>query len=685
MEDLQIDIGDNTIIMPEEHKIITESELANVDFDPKNTEQAKATLTGNEITFENADKYKSVSYMRQQNQQEDFRVREYLKCKSSALYFIKNYVKVQVPGAVVALKESPDWLSTPKYQDIIKLMQTGDFVSIMASRQHFKTTMVLQYLLWAMSFHPGIKVEFLTLKSKSALDAMERMYSMLSLLPSWLRVPKYNKGEKATYLELDNKSRINSNYVSGSINPDTVGRGMSAPLVYIDEAAFIPHMETVWASLYPVVSKAGATAKMNGVPNGVILSTTPNGAGENWFYKSWTNAWTVEELWDTEKNKLNEDVDAIQKTAKDKNNFIKMAIHWSETGKSEEWFNDQVKALDFNMRKVNQEINLVFLGSTGAIFPDEILEKFVPPSTVIDIQMAYGQVFKLFEELDPTKVYLLGVDNAASTAAAADYSTMVLTEAESGRQVGEYKGKFSVIKRYAGVVKSLMLQLSTVHGLSPDYLKVIIERNSFGIGVIEEVMFGEGPENWKYEYEQFMYLGLIRQERIPGLNTNKTNREQMFNLLLSIVNTNPYHPQGNLLQEELRNLEQKSSGRIEAARGQHDDVVMAYNFTLLVRHEMIQRGEIMNSETPDGLKISSEQIINYMDVTFSTTESMNRNRGKDFQGVQVKDVFNDQEEELRKIKEIKEAYGIPRKLGGDMYEGDGEEEQQFRMEDFQIF
>ena len=180
-----------------------------------------------------------------------------------------------------------------------------------------------------------------------------------------------------------------------------------------------------------------------------------------------------------------------------------------------------------------------------------------------------------------------------------------------------------------------------------------------------------------------MYLGLIRNERIPGLNTNKTNREQMFNLLLSLVNTNPYHPQGNLLQEELRNLEQKSSGRIEAARGQHDDVVMAYNFTLLVRHEMIQRGEIMNSDTPDGLKISSEQIINYMDVTFSTTESMNRDRGKDFKGVQVKDVFLDESEELRKIKEIKEMYGIPKRLGGDALEHD--EEESFRMEDFQIF
>lgn len=684
MEDLKIEVGEREIIDSQKPKIITELDVDSMDFDPKNSKEAKATLSGNALTFENAKKYKSISYMRRENQQEEYRVREYLKCKHSALYFIKNYVKVQVPGGVVSLKESPDWLSTPKYQNVIKLMQYGDFVSLMASRQHFKTTTVLQYLLWAMSFHPGIKIEFLTLKSKSALDAMERMYSMLSLLPSWLRVPKYNKGEKATYLELDNKSRINSNYVSGSINPDTVGRGMSAPLVYIDEAAFIPHMETVWASLYPVVSKAGATAKANGVPNGVILSTTPNGAGENWFYKSWMNAWAVEELWDTDKNRLREDVLEVQKTAKDKNNFIKMAIHWSETGKSKEWFNDQVKALDFNMRKVNQEINLVFLGSTGAIFPDEILEKFTPPSTIFDIQLAYGQVFKIFEELDPTKVYLLGVDNAASTAAAADYSALVLTEAESGKQVGEYKGKFSVIKRYAGVVKSLILQLSTIHGLSPDYLKVIIERNTFGIGVIEEVIFGEGPENWKYEYEQFVYFGKVRGELIPGLNTNKNNREQMFNLLLSLVNTNPYLIRGMLLQEELRNLEQKSSGRIEAARGQHDDIVMAYNFTLLIRHEMIQRGEIITSETPDGLKISTEQIINYMDVTFSTTSVLNKNKNKNFEEIQIQDVFNDKSEELRKIKEIREAYGIPKKLGGSMIEGP-QEEDEFGMECFQIF
>jgi hypothetical protein len=681
---MNIDIDLSKITHTEPKKIITskDAEFHNfqTDFDSTNNEQAETIMKGTPLTFEQIDKYKSIKYMRQQNQQEDFRVKEYLKCKTSALYFIKNYIKVQVPGAVVSLKDSPDWSSSKKYQDIVKLMQYGDFVSLMASRQHFKTTTVLQYLLWAMSFHPGIKVEFLTLKSKSALDAMERMYSMLSLLPDWLKVPKYNKGEKATYLELDNKSRINSNYVSGSINPDTVGRGMSAPLVYIDEAAFIPHMETVWASLYPVVSKAGTTAKKNGVPNGVILSTTPNGAGENWFYKNWASAWPVEELWDENRNRLYSDYEDKQKTSKDRNNFIKMAIHWSETNKTDDWFQDQVKALNFNMRKVNQEINLIFLGSTSAIFPDEILETFTPPKKVLEIQMAYGEKFKLYEELDPDKQYILGVDNAASTAATSDYSAIVLTEAETGKEVGEYKGKFSVIKRYAGVVKSLLLQLSNIHCLTPDNLKVVIERNSFGIGVIEEVIFGEAPDNWKYEYDMFLYHSLIRGERVPGLMTNKSNREQMFNLLLSIVNTTPGVAQGGLLQEELRNLEQKSNGRIEAASGMHDDIVMAYNFTLFVRQEMIQRGDIQTNETPDGLKLSSEQIINYMEVTFSTAETLSKKVNK-YDKLSVTTVYVDKQEERDKIREIREAYGIPSKLGGEI----SEEEEDFRAEDFKIF
>ena len=636
------------------------------------------------------EKYASPSaptIMRRQEQDKNWRTREYLKCKMSALYFIKNYIRVQVPGGIIKVGESSEWLETPKYSEFIKLIQYSDNVCMMASRQHYKTTTVAQYLLWVMLFHPKVKIEFLTLKQKSALDFVERMYSMLSMLPKWLEVPKSNKGEKQTYLELANGSRLNSNYVSGAINPDTVGRGMTAPVIYIDETAFIPHMDIVWGSLQPVVSKARVLAKQNNFPTNVIMTTTPNGSNGNFFYDLWTNSWDYKEIWDEETNRPSLDNERILNSSDFKNNFAKLELHWSETGKDEEWYKKQQKELNFNMRRVNQELNLVFLGSNNAVFPDEVLEHFKPVSPKFQLDLAYGEKMDIFEELDPNKLYLMGVDNAASTAAKSDFSTMVLTDAETGREVGEYRGKFNVIKRYAAVVKSAILQLQLVCALTPKSLSVIIERNSFGIGIIEEILFSEAPEKIKFEFEEFLHFTKTKStgDRVPGIMTNKTNREQMFNLLLSALNTDPTLAQGKYLQNELRTLEQKSNGRFEASSGQHDDIIMAYNFTLWLRHDMIQEGDLLTEDTPEGLKITQGEINQYLDVTFSTMDYDFKNeekliaKQKSFENIQIiSNHYTDKEEEKRTMKEILKAYSIPGYT-------EFEEDDEYYMEDYQIF
>jgi len=641
-------------------------------------------ITDNSVAQKLMTKYKSIS---QTGSNKSFnRETEYLKCKLSALYFIKNYVTVQVPGGLIKVGEADEWLKTPKYSDFIKLIQECDNVAMMASRQHYKTTTVAQYLLWVLLFHPKVKVEFLTLKQKSALDFVERMYSMLSLLPKWLQVPKSNKGEKQTYLELANGSRLNSNYVSGAINPDTVGRGMTAPVIYIDEAAFIPHMDIVWGSLQPVVSKARVLAKQNNFPTNVIMTTTPNGSNGNFFYNLWQQSWDYSEVWNTDSNRPVENHEEILNSHDYRNNFAKLELHWSETGKDDDWYKKQQKELQFNMRRVNQELNLVFLGSNNAVFPDEVLEQFqaVPPALVLDL--AYGEKLDLFEELDPEKLYLMGVDNAASTAAKADFSTIVITEAETGKQVGEYKGKFNIIKRFAAVVKSVILQLQVACGLTPKTLSVLIERNSFGIGVIEEVIFGEAPEKIKFEYEEFLHYTLTKSsgERVPGIMTNKTNREQYFNLLLSLLNTDPKLAQGKHLQNELRTLEQKASGRFEASPGQHDDVILAYVFTLWLRHNMIQEGDLLTEDTPEGLKITQAEINTYLNVTFSTMEHDFKLENKIITKLPKEiqhagNVFKDKEDEKELRKNILNEYGVVN------YTDTNVEDDDNYMDDYQIF
>lgn len=570
------------------------------------------------------------------------RAREYLKCKMSPLYFVENYCAVPVAGGMIPIKDSELWWSTPKYRQFIKAIHELDAVEFMASRQHGKTTTALLYYLWAMLFYPKLQIEYVTLDSKRATDAIKRMKEMLAYLPTWLQVPFKGKSDKVTYIELENGSRMNSNYVSGSIDPDRLGRGMSAPLIYIDETAFIPKMDIVWTAMQPAISAARVFAKQNGYPNGILFTTTPNGAGTNFFYKVWSRGHDSTEIYEGDNVTPVENFQEILDSDPDKNNFVRFRIHWSETNKDEKWYQQQIKELNFDMRKVSQELDLVFLGSSNAVFPDEVLEMFKPQEELNTITMAYGEKFRLTMDLDPKKTYLLGVDTAASTGAKADYSAMVLTDAHTGEEVGSWHGKFSVVKRFAVVVKSLIQGLAELYGFTEDNLMIIIERNSFGLGTIEELMFDDGG----FDYTSYLYQEELKNgERRPGLLTNAKSRDMMFNLLLSAINEMPERARSSLFQEELRNLEQKNNGRFEAVQGAHDDVIMAYNFSLFVRHELINKGII---ETDGRVSMFDPKKANYfLDVTMSS--AIDAPGSKEINEVKI--VNNNEKEDRKRILE----------------------------------
>ena len=393
----------------------------------------------------------------------------------------------------------------------------------------------------------------------------------------------------------------------------------------------------------------------NGYPSKIIMTTTPNGAGENFFYKMWSNAWEYDEIWDFENERTLENAGKIVNSSDTKNNFSKIKIHWSETGKDEEWYQQQVKELNFNTRKINQELNLVFLGSATTIFSDEVLSQFEVKQSVYKMDIKYGNYFNLLEDIreileeNPDEVFILGVDTAVSNAASSDYSAMVLTRGSTGEEIGEWHGKITVLKRYAVILKKLIRSLIENYSLDEDNLKVIIERNSIGLAILEDLLYDDN-----FDYGPFLFRTEIRKgEKAPGIATKKDTRETMFDLLLSLINENPSVAKGIILQEELRNLEQKSSGRIEASKGTHDDVIMSYNFTLFVRNLLIKSGVISVKNSTK--KYKTKIIKSDVSVAF---QSLNR--------------FETEMDKLKKEIDIDDQYEIVKQFDENYTERDFE-------------
>ena len=562
---------------------------------------------------------------------------EMMKCRLSALYFIENYVSIPVAGGRIPIKESEQWNRTDKYKIIVDLFQQHDAVLYMSSRQSGKTTTSAMYLLWCMIFFPKIQISYLTLDKNRAIDMISRMKEMMDSLPKWLQVKPKSGAERLSYYELINGSKITASFVSGSNDPDKVGRGLSSPIVFIDETAFISHAEIVWGALQPSVSAAKIFAKKNGYPNGVIFTSTPNGAGSNFFYNVYQNSVKFDDIYDYENRRLHENYQQEFKKP-EKNSFISVVLHWSEF-RTQEWYEEQRKELNFDQRKISQELDLSFLGSNSCVFSDEIIALLIPKKRQSKITLPYGCYLDLYEEIDPEETYFLGVDTAMSAGSGSDYSAMVLCRGSDSKPIGEWHGRFSVVKRFAQVVKATIKSLKVIYGLTPENLKVVIERNSIGKETVEELIYDES----NFDYEEYLFQEVTEQgERIPGLYTSNSGkmgqgkRDKMFNMLMTTVNEKPYFINGPLLIDELRNLEQKVTGRIEASKNQHDDIVMAWNFCLYARKYLIDRGEyFVQGESKMGARVDSDVIgsalgagtISLSGLGSNSTSAQNENFG----------------------------------------------------------
>ena len=580
--------------------------------------------TGEILTLINGKPVLTLEYLNK-HMSSDLRVSERVKCQLSFTYWMENYAYTKVSGGYIHMGSSEQWKSSPKFRILCKLFEQHDSVMLLSSRQIGKTTLGLLYATWAMIFFPKIKIMFLTLNTTNAKDAVSRIKDAMEMLPAWMNVDNSSKAAKTTFIDLKNGSQFLTSFVSGAVDPDKVGRGLTQSIIILDEFAFCNYADIVYTSAQPGLSIARKYSKLNGYPSLMLVVSTPNGAGDNQFYSMFENSTNIEEIYDFENKKLYDDYKAIL-AEEHRNSFISVKIHWSETNRDEAWYKEQCRELNFNKRRINQELDLAFLGSASSIFDDEIIMKLVPKKSSFSMQLPHGLQFKMYSDIEPGEVYLAGVDSSASTGPNSDWSVISLTRARDGQEVGVVKCQFAVVKKFSGVVKAFTKAMYTLYGLDSDHLKVIIERNSFGKGVVEELMYND-PSLDDFDYESYVWHEeLSSGELVPGLYTSNSSfkmgngkRDQMFGELMNQVNAYPDLIHSNDIISEIRSLVQLPSGRIEAGKAAggkkgHDDVVMAYNFCLYVRKLMIKSGELSIEGEYAAFALSPETIMNFMDV-----------------------------------------------------------------------
>lgn len=321
----------------------------------------------------------------------------------------------------------------------------------------------------------------------------------------------------------------------------------------------------------------------------MLITSTPNGTvGEGeWFYDMYQYAVDSDLLFD-EKNIVIEEAAGIIDNP-ERNGFARVKFHWSaDPEKDDKWYAEQCRDLNFNRRLINQELDLLFVGSTTCIFDDDYLAKLksVPPT--YRIQLPHATTFYVYSEAFNANDYLLiGVDTAKSLVG--DYSAIEVFSYSNFTQIGEFFGKLGSLTKYSEVLKELIKQLSVIMN---GKLILCIENNSIGSAIIENL-----ENDTDFDYIQYVYspIHMNRSNKAGqivitpkigaelGINTNVKSKSIMVSALYDYLTADPTSIKSSDFIAQLNVIERKANGSISCQYGKHDDLFMAAALCAYVR------------------------------------------------------------------------------------------------------
>lgn len=486
--------------------------------------------------------------------------KEIERCKNDPVYFISKYVKVIHPRrGLVPFKLYP-------FQEmIIKCLQENRFNIIRKFRQAGITTISAAYSLHYIIFNTHKTVTILSIGDAESTDVLSRVVEMYDNLPKFLK-PKYTERNKHT-LKLSTRSGIVSK-PSGKAS----GRGISASLLIIDEAAFIENIDKIWASAYPIISTGGSA----------FIISTVNGTG-NWYHQMYSEA------------KAN------------RNAFNAIDINWRDHPEynRHEGYEDLYKEMEMNtppifiddwekttrtnigIRRWNQEYEAEFLGTGDTYIDGETLHNLVENENE-DYFIKYNNRMRVWKEPVPHHEYLIAADTGLGRGR--DYSAFHVIDLYSGEQVAEFYSNKTPINEFAKV----LIAEGTYYNLAA----ILVERNTIGNTLIER-LFNE------HEYENVM----LGPDNNFGIQVTQKLRDGILADLEEFLRINRLKINSSRTNKELQTFIVTESGKAEADTGQHDDLVMSLAIACFGMRFLYENGNIVYQELGSSSKLSNDEIL----------------------------------------------------------------------------
>jgi hypothetical protein len=439
---------------------------------------------------------------------------EFVRCAKSPRYFIETYLTIfdqtrGEEGEIVPFKLFPD------QKDLINIYQKERWTIANKYRQAGISTTTSAYLAWYMLFKKNRKVAIVANKLETAVtEMMKDVCDFIASCPDYIRLePSEKDNEKHKIYSNGNEIRA---FSSKGL------RGFTPTLLFWDETAWTERSDTFWTATKPTLQTGGAC----------IMVSTPNGL-DPVFYKTFINAknrggdgtFYAKELWwyndprYTRDENDKHDLEWVKN--KDKESEIRIKDeNWSREKRAQmvedgweatsSWLENEIKSVNGDMKKINQEILCSFLGS-GSNFVDEEYLKRIEEN---EIQTPIRQEWEdknmwIFEDAIEGEDYIMPIDVAGGTGE--DYSCIQIykvaevivdtIEKKNGKFIKKKKRRRKlemVAEYYAHVNPQQLGEIAYFYGKQyNNALSIIDITGGYGVGTLNK-MLDNGYENVHY-------------------------------------------------------------------------------------------------------------------------------------------------------------------------------------------
>ena len=507
---------------------------------------------------------------------------EIIKCMNSFSYFCIKYAKITHPMFGII-----PFIPYTYQKRVVDCYGKHRFNIMSKFRQGGLTTVSVMWAVWRCLFKTSQKIMVVSKSDREAIAAGETAKSCIEALPAFLKPESdtFNKHEKQF-------STTQSVLYFYTIN---AARSKSITILIIDEAAFIPDMHNHWKAIFPVILTGGSCE---------VISTV-SGMG-NWYAE-----------------KYHEII-----AGKDKHFNIIELDYWEHPLYNDpKWMEETRSTL--GEKGWRQEIERSFEGS-GSTWLNSVIISVLREKTrkLTPTRMSFntwknGASEKVYEwdegalwwwnEPIDGHEYIIGTDCAAGNGDEADNSCFQVIDASTLEQVAEF---------YSNTVPPhVFAQILNEIGYYYNSALIVVENASHGLAVLSALQHDLVYENLYFE----------DNKHAAGLSNTKTKRPLFLQslqqrLLNGTLRINSYR----FVTELNTFIFNPNNKKAEAAKGKHDDAIMALSFALYVRDAQFRSlpvGMPMHEEAMQVFKSKSyeeikREIINESDEDFLDKEEV---------------------------------------------------------------